>query len=141
MARIEVLISRIPSVADATSSRLPVGGNATAPGDSPSPFNTADSVRVTGATIDRLPSAAPAWPDATTESRLSSPTTAKRASLPVSGIESVVRTPQQSNEVSQLGPTGVAPVRLPLTTKTRVPTIATACGYAPTRTLTVSPLR
>src|SRR5207248_8623296 len=101
----------MPSSAEAMSRRPPVGGDATAPGDSPSPFSTAISVRVLGSTIESLPSAAPAWPAAITYSRLSSPTTAKRAFTPVRGIESGVGggVVQQSNDVSQLGPAGVAP--------------------------------
>src|SRR5205807_8893996 len=107
-----------------------------------SPFSTAISVPVLGSTIESLPSAAPAWPDAITYSRLSSPTTAKRAFTPVSAIESGVRgVVQHSNEVTQLGPAGVAPARLLLTTNTRVPTSATAWGYTPTATLVVSRLK
>src|SRR5216684_4476719 len=112
-----------------------------APGLSPRPFSTATSVRVTGSTIDSFPLARPASPAAITYNRLSSPTTANEASAPVRGMESVVRTPQQSNDVNQLGAAGVAPVKLLLTTNTRVPTIATACGLTPTGTLVVSPLK
>src|SRR6266704_1634489 len=127
MTRIEAFTSRMPSVAEA-------------PGDSPSPFRTATSARACGSTIESLPSAAPAWPDAITYSRLSSPTTANRAFAPVSVIESGVGdVVQHSNDVSQLGPAGVAPTRLLLTTNTRVPTMATAWGYTPTAMLVVSP--
>src|SRR5256886_3639954 len=49
--------------------------------------------------MESLPSAIPDLPAATTYSTLSSPTAAKRAANPVSGIESGVRTPQHSNDV------------------------------------------
>src|SRR2546430_14351490 len=88
--------------------------------------------------MESLPSAIPDLPAATTYSTLSSPTAAKRAANPVSGIESGVRTPQHSNDVSQLGPAGTPPTRLLLTTNTRVPTNATARGKTPTATLVVS---
>ena len=92
--------------------------------------------------MDSFPSAAPAWPDSITYNRLSSPTTANRAFTPVSAIESGVGVVvQQSNDVSQLGPAGVAPKRLLLTTNTRVPTMATACGYTPAAMLAVLPLK
>src|SRR6266704_1748898 len=126
MTRIEAFTSRMPSVAEA-------------PGDSPSPVNTATSARACGSTIESLPSAAPAWPDAITYRRLSSPTVANRAFVPVRGIESGVLTEQHSNDVNQLGPAGVEPTRLLLMTNTRVPTMATAWGYTPTATLVVSP--
>src|SRR5436853_123029 len=51
--------------------------------------------------MESLPSAAPDLPAATTYSKLSSPTTAKLAAKPVSGIESGVRTPQHPNDVGQ----------------------------------------
>src|SRR5438874_4030955 len=127
-ARIDVLTSGMPSAAGALRSRPPVGCNAAAPGDSPRPLSTALSDRVSGSTTESLPSAAPAWPDAMTYSMLSSPTTANRAFVPVSGMESGVLTEQHSNDVNQLGPAGVEPTRLLLTTNTRVPTMATACG-------------
>src|SRR5206468_1280891 len=97
------------------------------------------SVRAIGSTMESFPSAAAPWPAAITYNKLSSPTTANRAFAPVRGMESVVRTPQQSNDVNQLGPAGVEPTRLLLTTNTRVPTMATAWGYTPTATLVVSP--
>src|SRR2546430_3797536 len=81
--------------------------------------------------MESLPSAAPDLPAATTYSKLSSPTTAKRAAKPVSGIESGVLTPQHSNDVSQLGPAGTPPTRLLLTTNTRLPTNTTARGKTP----------
>src|SRR5256885_11414191 len=67
--------------------------------------------------MESLPSAAPDLPAATTYNKLSSPTTAKPAAKPVSGIESGVLTPQHSNDVSQLGPAGTPPTRLLLTTR------------------------
>src|SRR5438552_361361 len=88
--------------------------------------------------MESLPSAAPDLPAATTYSKLSSPTTAKLAAKPVSGIESGVLTPQHSNDVSQLGPAGIPPTRLLLTTNTRLPTNTTARGKTPAATLVVS---
>src|SRR5438309_993821 len=111
------------------------------PGDSPSPLRTATSVRRLGSTMESLPSAAPDLPAATTYSKLSSPTTAKPAAKPVSGIESGVLTPQHSNDVSQLGPAGTPPTRLLLTTNTRLPTNTTARGKTPAATLVVSPVK
>src|SRR5204862_5208905 len=111
------------------------------PGDSPSPFSTATSARARGSTIDSFPSAAPVWPDAITYRRLSSPTVANRAFVPVNGIESGVVTEQHSNDVNQLGPAAEEPTTLLFTTNTCVPTIATACGKTPTGTLVVPPLK